>query len=57
LQDQTVTFSFWAKVGSGTPSVYVDLVQDFGTGGSSTIVAASSGQNFLHLGLAILTLL
>lgn len=31
---QTVTVSFWAKAGSGTPSLNVELNQVFGTGGS-----------------------
>lgn len=32
--NQTVTISFWAKAGSGTPSVSVEARQLFGTGGS-----------------------
>lgn len=40
---QTVTLSFWAKATSGTPKVAVNLVQNFGTGGSpSTSVQNSS---------------
>lgn len=31
---QTVTVSFWAQSGSGTPSIAAELVQVFGTGGS-----------------------
>ena len=31
---QTVTVSFWAKAGSGTPNVAIELQQHFGTGGS-----------------------
>jgi hypothetical protein len=31
---QTVTLSFWAKANSGTPSIAVNFVQNFGTGGS-----------------------
>jgi hypothetical protein len=31
---QTVTVSFWAKANSGTPSISVEAVQSFGTGGS-----------------------
>ena len=34
---QTVTLSFWAKSTSGTPSIGLDLYQDFGSGGSSTV--------------------
>lgn len=42
---QTVTVSFWAKAGSGTPKVAVELQQDFGTGGSpSTAVNSYGGQ-------------
>ena len=32
--NQIATVSFWAKSGSGTPKVAVELVQRFGTGGS-----------------------
>jgi hypothetical protein len=39
---QTVTVSFWAKSGSGTPQVRVGLSQNFGAGGSSTLGALSS---------------
>jgi hypothetical protein len=35
---QTVTFSFWAKAASGTPSVTPQLIQYPGTGGSAAIV-------------------
>lgn len=31
---QQVTVSFWAKAGSGTPKIAVELLQSFGTGGS-----------------------
>ena len=31
---QTATLSFWAKAGSGTPSLAVEIGQNFGTGGS-----------------------
>lgn len=31
---QTITISFWAKAGSGTPKVAVEFIQNFGTGGS-----------------------
>lgn len=34
LANQTATISFWAKAGSGTPSISVELQQIFGTGGS-----------------------
>ena len=46
---QTVTVSFWAQSGSGTPNVAVELIQSFGTGGSpsasvTAILAASPKQ-------------
>lgn len=31
---QTVTFSFWAKAGSGTPKIMPSVEQNFGSGGS-----------------------
>jgi hypothetical protein len=34
---QTVTVSFWAKANTGTPSIGLDLYQEFGSGGSSTV--------------------
>lgn len=36
---QTVTVSFWAKAGSGTPKIGVELAQVFGSGGSSAVTA------------------
>jgi hypothetical protein len=49
LAGQTVTVSFWAQAGSGTPSVAVELQQNFGTGGSpsatvNTIIASPAKQ-------------
>lgn len=42
---QTVTLSFWAKAGSGTPKIAIELQQYFGTGGSpSTQVNTYAGQ-------------
>jgi len=38
--NQTVTVSFWAKASTGTPSVGVVLEQQFGTGGSGTVVTS-----------------
>jgi hypothetical protein len=32
--DEEITVSFWAKAGSGTPNISVELGQNFGTGGS-----------------------
>jgi len=37
---QTVTVSFWAKASTGTPNVGVVLEQQFGTGGSGTVVTS-----------------
>ena len=39
LSGQTVTVSFWAQAGSGTPKVNVILNQNFGTAGSSSVNA------------------
>jgi hypothetical protein len=36
---QTVTVSFWAKAASGTPKVGINLVQNFGSGGSAEVIA------------------
>jgi hypothetical protein len=36
---ETVTVSFWAKAGSGTPKIGVELAQVFGSGGSSAVTA------------------
>jgi len=33
---QTITISFWAKAASGTPKVSVEVLQNFGSGGSGT---------------------
>jgi len=41
---QTVTFSFYAKVNTGTKNVTPRLVQDFGSGGSSTVVTNLTAQ-------------
>jgi hypothetical protein len=34
---QTVTLSFWAKAASGTPKVYAEVNQVFGSGGSAVV--------------------
>ena len=39
--NQTVTVSFWAKASTGTPSVAVSFVQNFGTSGSTSVVVAA----------------
>ena len=36
LAGQTVTVSFWAKANTGTPSITVELQQNYGTGGTAT---------------------
>jgi hypothetical protein len=41
---QTVTVSFWAQAGSGTPSISIELDQQFGTSGS-TRVTTFAGKN------------
>ena len=35
--NSTVTVSFWAKAGSGTPKVALEFLQNFGSGGSATV--------------------
>ena len=45
LAGQTVTISFWAKADSGTPKVFLEMSQNFGSGGSpSSAVDQSFGQ-------------
>jgi hypothetical protein len=44
LGGQTATVSFYAKVNSGTKSVTPRIVQDFGSGGSSTVVTNLTAQ-------------
>lgn len=45
FNNQVVTVSFWARAGSGTPKVAVELEQIFGTGGSpSSNVSTAVGQ-------------
>jgi hypothetical protein len=39
--NQTVTFSFWAKADSGTPYLWVEPQQYFGTGGSPSATAVA----------------
>ena len=42
LSGQTATVSFWAKASTGTPSVSVELLQSFGSGGSASVTAGVS---------------
>jgi hypothetical protein len=44
LAGQTVTVSFWAKAASGTPSIGVEVRQNFGTGGSVTVTGTGQSQ-------------
>ena len=39
LAGKTVAFSFWAKAASGTPKLGLNMVQNFGTGGSPSAAA------------------
>jgi hypothetical protein len=42
---QTITISFWAKAGSETPKISLEMIQGFGTGGSpSSSVNTFAGQ-------------
>jgi hypothetical protein len=41
---QTVTISFWAKASTGTPNVAIGFTQNFGSGGSSSVIL--NGQKF-----------
>jgi len=43
---QTVTMSLWAKAGSGTPSLSLEMVQNFGSGGSTRTPIAASVKKF-----------
>ena len=43
LAGQTATVSFWAKADSGTPSVSLELIQNFGTGGSPSASVTAIG--------------
>ena len=42
LANQTATISFWARAASGTPLVGVSVEQQFGTGGSATVVTPTT---------------
>jgi hypothetical protein len=41
---QTITVSFWAKAGSGTPNLSVEIEQAFGSGGSGSVFTASTAK-------------
>lgn len=56
LAGKTVTVSFWAKTSSANPSVSVEWVQNFGTGGSATVtgsVAAGTVKKLVISGGAV----
>jgi len=44
LAGKTVTVSFWAKAASGTPSIGLEIAQNFGTGGSPSSNVFGTGQ-------------
>jgi hypothetical protein len=44
LAGKTVTVSFWAKAASGTPSIGLEITQNFGTGGSTTVTGTGQAQ-------------
>jgi len=41
LAGQTATISFWAKAATGTPKIYAELEQSFGSGGSASVQVGS----------------
>lgn len=43
---QTVTVSFWAKASTGTPNIAVNLLQDFGSGGSTGVYNYATNKKF-----------
>jgi len=43
LAGQTATISFWAKAGSGTPKIGIELAQEFGSGGSPSADVTNIG--------------
>ena len=43
LAGQTATLSFWAKAGSGTPKIAIEIIQNFGTGGSPSAQVRTYG--------------
>jgi hypothetical protein len=42
LAGQTITVSFWAKAGSGTPKISAGVTQIFGSGGSAGVLTLAS---------------
>lgn len=45
LANQTATISFWAKASTGTPSVAVELLQNFGSGGSTSVTGIGAAKS------------
>jgi hypothetical protein len=41
---QTVTYSFWAKAATGTPKIYIEPQQQFGSGGTPSAANTQVGQ-------------
>lgn len=41
--NQTVTVSFWAKAGTGTPKIATEISQNFGSGGSPSATVNTTG--------------
>jgi hypothetical protein len=41
--NQTVTVSFWAKAGTGTPKIATEISQNFGSGGSPSAAVNTTG--------------
>lgn len=42
---QTVTFSFWIKASSSNPTTVIEIVQNFGSGGSASVITNATGPN------------
>ena len=49
LAGQTATISFWAKAASGTPKIGIEMVQQFGSGGSPSADVTSIGASAVTL--------
>lgn len=49
LAGQTATISFWAKAASGTPKIGIEMVQQFGSGGSPSADVTTIGASAVTL--------
>mgnify|MGYP007100053647 CR=1 FL=1 len=49
---QPVTISFWAKAATGTPSIAVELLQTFGSGGSASVTGIIATKQAITTGWA-----